>query len=218
MSYTKLIKLATLEAASDEPDGKEKLQFVEWINFTIDNLTEKNDYVWSYKILYANELQPIDPGSSGYAYAYSLPSGLLSIKAVNVSADYDHIPNIRYALDRSLPFDINWYIDGAVSSEAPSFRSTNDTLYSSVPADCVIAKLKIRDVNILPVQVQQMLVAYIKAMLVRRTEGTAGAVNAEYKAKTLEASVAANSLRTENSEQEIIARYLRKTYRIGASI
>ena len=219
MNFSELFQLASVEAASDEPQGKEKDIYIKWIKKHLEFMTSKNDYVWSYRIVSEDELQQVDVGTSGFSYAYLMPSEVSDVKAVNPGSEDSYIPNLDYALDRSLPFDINQFIPGArTESTEVSFQFTGNTLYSSRPVSTVIGKKKFQDLSQVPVTVQEMFIKYIASMMARRSSGGNDARELMFDAKTLETSIATRALRPENTEQQIIARYLKRTYTLLTSI
>ena len=219
MNFSELFQLASVEAASDEPQGKEKDIYIKWIKKHLEFMTSKNDYVWSYRIVSEDELQQVDVGTSGFAYAYLMPSEVSDVKAVNPGLEATYVPNIKYALDRNIPFDINQFIPGAeVGTTEVAFQFTGNTLYSSCPVSTVIGKKKFQDLSQVPVTVQEMFIKYIASMMARRSSGGNDARELMFDAKTLETSIATRALKPENTEQQIISRYLKKTYTLLTSI
>ena len=219
MNFSELFQHASLEAATDEPQGKEKDMYVKWVLKQLEIMTSKNDYVWSYRIVSSDELQESDAGTSGFKYAYVMPNDVVDVKAVNPVAGDGYVPSLDYALDHSLPWDINQFIPGGVVGSAEtSFQFIGSTLYTNYPASTVIGKKKFLNLSQVPSTVHQMFIKYVGAMMARRSSDGGDAQALTYEAKTIEASIAIRSLQVENLEQQLIARYLKKSYTLLTSI
>ena len=220
-TVTKLIQFAATESGTDVLTSADLKQYADWLQFKMDSILKKNDFVWTYEIVKVADVQEVDSGDTGYDYAYQFSNRVLDVLSINLDSTSSNgpVPSIDFAISRNIPYDINQFIPGAVSQSRASFLYKNKVLYTQSPLVDALVKI-IPTVADAPEDFQEMLQLYLVSVLTRRQDSTnsVAAWGYQKQAQSLEASIVSRGLTPVNPTQGIIASYLRKIFNLSSSV